>query len=209
MNHAEIKRRAAERLARRAALPNNWSGMTNAEIRNLLNQYSIGGWRGEAYGRGLVEPRRLLPMFSPRMEFGLNKLGKAVKGHWNQPVYTTRSGKSAWPFVFTPRNTNKYRGGRTAGAYRIGWDGLRPLKPNEERELKKNWFAGLVRRRLKALRAARLERNAVLNGTNKVYKLIRNSPNGQWRLKNQAVANNFNMEIVRNEPMTIRLKPKF
>jgi len=188
---------AAERMARRAALPNNWSGMTNAEIKSLLKQYNFGGWRGEAYKRSL-RPRGLLPAFGVRMGGNESQLAKAVKGQGNNMAHAT-SGRGVWPVMYTSRNTNKYRGVRTGPARRIQYYGLNPLTNENRAEMKKNWFAALVRRRLAARKPNVLERNAQDQMSGRMYKLIRNRPGGQWRLKNDETARKYNMRIHSNQ----------
>lgn len=198
MNYIEIKRRAAERLERRAALPNNWSGLSNSEIQNILKEYNIGGWRGAAYMRSL-RPRGLIPAFGVRMGGNVRELAKAVKGLGNNTMHTSSSReRSVWPIMYTSRNVNKYRGVKTGPARRIQYYGLNPLSNENRSEMKKNWFASLVRRRLSARKPNILERNARNQATGRVYKIVRNHPGGQWRLKNQATANRYHMRIFRN-----------
>jgi hypothetical protein len=199
MNHEEIKRRAANRLRRRAELPNNFSKLTPNEIKAIRSQYNIGGWRGEAYLKSL-RPRGLLPAFGTKMA---ENLSQAVKGKLHFPMHTGI--QQAWPVVVTSRNENKYTGSATAPGLTIGYLGTRNLTNNEKKMLKKKHTSYVIHRFLKRLRRPE-ERNAVNVNNGRTYKIVRNGPRGAWRLKNNS--NKHNMKVVNNSgkgPITIKL----
>jgi hypothetical protein len=195
--NAEIKRRAQNALARRAAAPNNWSGLTNAQIANL-KAYNIGAWRARAYMRGIERANVLGPALGIRENYphGLFYKGRNVAMYENSTnARHAGKGPHARSLVLTNRNVYRNSGGvRTAAA-----KGLRAFGPTHmggRINNFKNWFAGRVRRHL-AKKIARptavLERNAGVLGHPSIHsvRVVRKSAKNTWRLKNNKYNQNF------------------
>lgn len=150
--YAEIKRRAAKKLANRAAAPNNWTGLTNAQIANLL-KFNVGAWRSNAYMRGLA-PRPLRPATGE----GENTPHSAYyKGHTVAMYHSIPSSNKKGPRVKSTElaYTNQYRnsgGVPTAAAKALGYFG--PTHMGGRIKNTKNWVTGHVRRHLAKKRPA-------------------------------------------------------
>jgi hypothetical protein len=186
--YAEIKRRAAKRLANRAAAPSNWSKLTNAQVAELI-KHNIGAWRATAYMKGIQRRTGLVPALGTAEN---RPRGNFYKGK-NVAMYEgmgTRPGRGPYARSLLLTSTNVYRksgGVRTAAA-----KGLRAFGPTHmggRINNLKNWFAGHVRRHLgkKVVRApVVLERNADVMGLPNVrsVRVVRKSANNNWRLKN-------------------------
>ena len=99
---------AKEILAIRASAPNNWSGLTQAQINRLLKA-NIAAWRANAYARGLE------PQLNRTYGFSVYNLPHAGVGYKNRMRYRT----SAAP-VASSYNRNSRTGRLTATAKKIG-----------------------------------------------------------------------------------------
>lgn len=99
---------AKEILAIRASAPNNWSGLTQAQINRLLKA-NIAAWRANAYARGLE------PQLNRTYGFSVYNLPHAGVGYKNRMRYRT----SAAP-VASSYNRNRRTGRLTATAKKLG-----------------------------------------------------------------------------------------
>ena len=193
--NAEIKRRAQNALARRAAAPNNWSRLTPKEIANLT-AHNIGAWRAAAYMKGIKRRSGLIPALGtgenrPRGNFYKGKNAAMYESMGTDPI----QGPLARSLLLTSQNVYRKSGGvRTAAA-----KGLRSFGPTHmggRINNFKNWFAGRVRRHLAkkiAKPTAVLERNAGVLGHPTIHsvRVVRKSANNNWRLKNNKYNQNF------------------
>lgn len=187
--YAEIKRRAAKKLANRAAAPNNWSKLTNAQIANLL-KFNIGAWRSAAYLKGIA-PRGLAPATGIAENTPHSKYykGRIVAMYHSIPPSTNKhTGPRVKSTELTYGNKYKNSGGvGTAAGKALGYFG--PVHMGGRIKNTKNWIAGHVRRHLgkKVVKApVVLERNANVMGLPNVHsvRVVRKSANNNWRLKN-------------------------
>jgi hypothetical protein len=99
---------AKEILAIRASAPNNWSGLSQAQINRLLKA-NIAAWRANAYARGLE------PQLSRTYGFSVYNLPHAGVGYKNRMRYRT----SAAP-VASSYNRNSRTGRLTVTAKKLG-----------------------------------------------------------------------------------------
>lgn len=146
--YAEIKRRAAKKLANRAAAPNNWTGLTNAQIANLL-KFNIGAWRSAAYLRGIA-PRGLAPATgiaenTPHSKYYKGRI--VAMYHSIPPSSNKHKGPRVKSTELTYGNQYKNSGGvGTAAGKALGYFG--PVHMGGRIKNTKNWIAGHVRRHL-------------------------------------------------------------